>query len=145
MQRRRVGAIGFPLFLAILCGCEAKTEPVDTGARAAAQSYCDALVRQDWASAYGALDARDRSRRSVDQFRRQAQRYRQALGFEPDTVHIRACEEHDEEAIAHVLWTGRQGMRSRPYRDALVLRRGAAGWGVILPRHFGENQHSTAR
>jgi hypothetical protein len=98
----------------------------------------EALLRQDWGRAYAALDAPNRARCGAGQFARLADGYRRGLGFEPRAVHVRSCEERGAEAIAHVVFTGAAAGRQRYYKDAVVLRRGEAGWGVALPPRFGQ-------
>jgi hypothetical protein len=112
--------------------------PPDTGARAAVQAYFEALTRQDWDGAYRALDADSRSRCDLARFTQRARAYRRNLGFEPVAVHVRACEEHGAEATAHVVLTGSSASRARQYRDAVTLRCGPSGWGVVLPSRFGQ-------
>jgi hypothetical protein len=96
------------------------------------------VVDQDWSSAYGALHADGRKRLSVEQFTRLAREYRRGLGFEPTSAHVRSCEERGDEAVAHVTLTGQAAGHQRLHKDAVTLRRGAAGWGVVLPPRFGQ-------
>lgn len=119
-------------------GCMQAPSSRDTGARAAARAFYDALLQQDWTRAYDQLHADCRSRWSRDQFTRRAQTYRQALGFEPAAVHLRACEEQGETATVRVAWSGSAAGRPREFKDAVVLRRSATSWGVILPKQFGQ-------
>jgi hypothetical protein len=110
--------------------------PAGTGAREAAQGYFEALLRQDWPGAYRFLHADDRTRCGADQFARLAENYRRAFGFEPQAVRLQSCDENESVAVAHVVFTGRAG-RERRYKDAVTLRRGQEGWGVVLPAGFG--------
>ena len=68
---------------------------------------------------------------------RLARDYRAGLGFEPEELHLRACQEHDSEAIAHVVLTGRNADQERRYKDAVTLRRFDDGWRVLLSPTFG--------
>src|SRR5438132_1611546 len=114
-----------------LAGCGGESErPAGTGAAAAVRGYYEALLRQDWRGAYAALAPESRARVSAEQFTALALNYWRRLGFEPQGVSLRACEEHGAEAVAHVTLTGRAGARQRFHKDAVTLRRGAAGWGV---------------
>jgi hypothetical protein len=129
------------LALAVLpLACEPRPAPsTDTGARAAVEEFYAALVAEDWPRAYSALHPDSRTRRDADTFRRQAQTYRQHLGFEPRELRVRSCEEHADEAVAHVVISGEVGtVRHGSYKDAVTLRRGASGWGVVLPSRFGQ-------
>jgi hypothetical protein len=126
----------------LLAGCGGTTpttpSPADTGARDAVRAYCEATVRQDWRAAYAALHADSRSRFGAGEFARLAQAQRGRIGFEPEGVVVQSCEEHDAEAVAHVVFTGKAGSGGRSFKDGVSLRRGAAGWGVVLPPGFGK-------
>ena len=136
MRRLVHRALLASLWLAAL-GCMQTPSSPDTGARAAAGAFYDALLQQDWARAYDQLHADCRGRWSRDQFTRRARTYRQALGFEPAAVHLRTCEEQGETATVRVSWSGSAAGRPRVFKDAVVLRRDATGWGVMLPKQFG--------
>jgi hypothetical protein len=51
---------------------------------------------------------------------------------------VRSCEEHGDEAVAHVVFAGKTASGTRSFKDGLTLRRGATGWGVVLPPGFGK-------
>jgi hypothetical protein len=124
--------------LLVLGGCGGQTgQPVDTGARAAALGFAEAIAGQEWSRAYDHLHAESRTQLKHDDFDQQASQYRRAFGFEPTRVRVRACEEQGEEAKAHVVFSGQAKSGSRQFRDTFLLRRGPEGWGVVLPRHFG--------
>lgn len=126
------------LLLAGLAGCGgAPTSPAGTGAKEAAQEYCEALVRQDWPQAYAALHPDSQRRCTREQFTRLAEAYRRKFGFDPEAVYVRACEEQGAEAIAHVVLTGQGTSKARRYRDGIVLRQTAGRWRVVLPPNFG--------
>jgi hypothetical protein len=95
------------------------------------------MLRQDWTSAYAALHRDSRKGCSAEQFARRATAYRQNLRLEPDAVRVRSCEEHGDEAVAHVVVTGRSGPEARSYKDAITLRRDDTGWAIVLPPNFG--------
>jgi hypothetical protein len=139
-MRRRCGA--WVLVAAVaLAGCGRSDVPpprVSTGAEDAARAYFEALVSRDWPAAYQALDAKSRAGCDGDRFARLAEAYRRGLGFEPTAVHVQSCDERGDEAVAHVNLEGRAGESPRVYRDAVGLRRGPAGWGVVLPDRFGK-------
>jgi hypothetical protein len=122
----------------LLTGCGSAKPPTGTGAREVVQTFYEALLRQDWAGAYAVVHPDSRARCSAEQFGRLAQSYRRGLSFEPVAVSVRACEEHSQEAIAHVAFTGRSGSSRRFYKDAVTLRQSGAGWGVLLPTNFGK-------
>ena len=130
-------AILASLWVAAL-GCMRSPSAPDTGARAVAQAFYDSLLQQDWTRAYDQLHADCRGRWSHDQFTRRAQTYRQALGFEPAAVHLRTCEEQGETATVRVAWSGSAAGRPREFKDAVVLRRSATSWGVMLSKQFGQ-------
>jgi hypothetical protein len=123
----------------LLIGCSHSPEqPPGTGAKECAQGYYEALIRQDWPRAFACLDPESRKRSSSSQFSRLAQSYRSGLGFEPDAVHVRACEERGTQATAHVVLTGGGGTKGHRYKDAVTLRRDDDGWHVVLPPGFGQ-------
>ncbi len=135
---------GLLLSLAVL-GCGASAAP-GTGAREAAQSYFEALCQRDWERAFSSLEARSRARLSKTEFARLAQEYNRQLGFEPQGVKLRACNERGLDAVAHVLVTGRTGSKDRRFKDAVVLRQDAGRWAVVLPASFGRPRtRSSAR
>ena len=122
-----------------LSGCTRTAAPIaDTGSRSAVQKYCDAVVRCDWKTAYATLHSDSTAKWSAEQFRLAAEGYRRKFGFVPETVHIRSCEEHDTQAIAHVNFKGHSTTKHQLYTDGLVLRHTAEGWRVILPHNFGK-------
>jgi hypothetical protein len=125
------------LVAALGCGRETAVPP-GTGAREAAQGFFEALSRQEWAQAYAGLDAGTRRRWGPEQFARLAASYRRNLGFEPTSVHVRACEEQGKEATAHVVLEGRAASPQRPYKDAVMLREDDGVWRVVLPVNFGQ-------
>ena len=136
MQRRSPFVL---LVGGFLIGCSHSPEqPPGTGAKECAQGYYEALIRQDWPKAFACLDPESKKRSSSSQFSRLAQSYRSGLGFEPDTMHVRACEERGTDATAHVVLTGQAGTKSHRYKDAVALRRGDSGWRVVLPANFGQ-------
>ncbi len=119
-----------------LTGC-APAPMTDTGAREAVRSFYHAIMRREWAEAYTRLHPDSQARWDKERFTRQATSYRRRLGFEPSEVRIRACEEQGSKAKAHVTLTGQANGRAARYKDALLLRQGPSGWGVVLPEKFG--------
>jgi hypothetical protein len=127
------------VFLALAAGCGTPPQPSGhTGAEEAARGYFDAVLHKDWQRAYAALHPDTRKRYSGEQFARLAQKYRQGLGFEPQEVKLRSCEEHGNEAVAHVLLVGQQAAKQRTFKEAVTLRQTPGGWAVVLPPGFGE-------
>lgn len=139
MRVQRHGVWGL-LVGGVLVGCGPATEePAQTGAKECLQGYYEALIRKDWPRAYGFLDARSQRRCGLQPFIGLAQRYHSQLGFEPEAVQVRACEERGAEATGHVVLTGRAGNHPRRYKDAVTLRR-SEGWRVVLPANFGQTR-----
>ena len=135
MAAGRLRACG--VWAAVLAaGCSGASGPAGTGAANAARAYGEALVRRDWRAAYAALHPDIRARCGPEEFARRADHYRRGLGFEPDEVRVRACEERGAEAVAHVLLVG----KGRTFREALTLRRAGDDWGVVLPPRFGSSR-----
>ncbi len=138
MARRVLWAWGF-LAAVFGAGCGRSSAPLaGTGADAAARGYYEALLRQDWAGAYGFLHPDSRARCDAEHFSRLAQNHRRSLGFEPEAVRPRSCEEQGDQATARATFTGQSQGRRRYSKDAVALRRGEAGWGVVLPPRFGQ-------
>jgi hypothetical protein len=136
-KRRALGQ----LIVCNLCGCNrGPQEPQGTGATECTQRYFEALVRRDWPMAYAALDSPNQRRCSLPQFSRLAQSYCNSLGFEPSAVHIRACEERDAEATAHVVLTGQTASKDRRAKEAVTLDRGDDGWRVVLSQNIGRSK-----
>jgi len=131
------------LVASFLLGCGPASEShKGTGAKQCVQSYFQAIVDQDWSKAYAALDESSQRRWDAKQFAELARKYRRGLGFEPEQVFIRACEEQGVEATAHVVLTGPSTAKDRRSKEALVLRRSATGWHVVLPPAFGRARKS---
>ncbi len=129
------------LWVLLAAGCGgAAPGPTGTGAEAAVRAYFEALVRRDWAKAYAALDPASRAQCGAAEFTRRAQVHRRGLGFEPEAVGVRSCEEHGQEAVAHVVLTGRGAGRPRSSKDGAMLRRRGSGWGVVLTPRFGRER-----
>jgi hypothetical protein len=124
-----------------LFGCGPVSEDhKGTGAKHCAQNYFQAIVDQDWSKAYAALNESSQRRWNAKQFAELARKYRRDIGFEPDQVFIRACEEQGSEATAHVVLTGPSTAKDGRSKDALVLRRSETGWRVVLPTTFGTSE-----
>jgi putative alpha-1,2-mannosidase len=125
------------LLIILVAGCNsARPASPGTGADAVVRDYYEAIVRKDWNEAYAALHAESRAKVSAAAFAQQAASYRRRLGFEPQQVVVRSCEEHGTEALAHIVLKG--GARS--FKDAVVLRQQGSQWRVVLPPRFGEGQ-----
>jgi hypothetical protein len=126
------------LALALLTGCgQAPPEPTDTGSREVVRDFFEGLLQKDWQRAHAALHPDSRAKYPSERFAQLAQTYRQQLGFEPQEVKVRGCEEHGAEAIAHVTFYGTAGDKNRHFKDSVQLRRGGSAWGVVLPARFG--------
>jgi hypothetical protein len=134
MSAARGGKLA-PLLALALAGCRAPAPAVGTGSKEVVQTYFRALIRSDWARAHAALEDQSRARCAANRFADLAAIYRRGLGFEPEEVHVRSCEEHGDRAVAHVILTG----RGKRYKDAVTLRRDGGVWGVVLPARFGRN------
>jgi hypothetical protein len=129
------------LTVGILAGCNRSSDTTQgTGAKERAQAYFEALIYRDWPQAYSVLDATSQKRCSVESFCRLAESYCIGLGFEPEMVQIRACEERGQDATAHVVLTGRNATKDYRYKDAVALRRGDDGWRVVLSSTFGQTK-----
>jgi hypothetical protein len=124
---------------ALSLGCHARTVPQGTGAEEAARDFFEALSRGDLPLAYGLLHPDSTRQLTADRFVELATQYRRNIGFEPDAVHIRSCEERDTDAVAHIVLTGTGGARYS-FKDAVSLRRAEAEWRILLPPRFGQSR-----
>ncbi len=129
--------VGLALLLAAT-GCEATPQHHGTGAKEMAQHYYDALWQRDWRTAYADLDADSRSRCGEHQFASLGAKYWRDLGFVPQEVHLRSCDEHGDRAVAHVTFTGLSAGRERFHKDGIVLRCQNGTWQVVLSPKFGQ-------
>jgi hypothetical protein len=124
----------------LFIGCGHSSDGSGTGAKECAQGFYEAIVRQDWANAYATLDPETKKRWKSEQFTQLAKNYRSSLGFEPEAVHIRACDEQNADATAHIVLTGRTTTQDRRHNDAVALRRTEDGWRIVLPESFGRSK-----
>ena len=122
----------------MLAGCGPQPVPPDTGAARTVRGFYEALMRKDWRRDYSALHPDSRTHMGPDQFATLAQSYRRQLGFEPVQVHLRSCEEHGNEVLAHVILASQKQAGGRSYKDAVVVRQSSDGWGVVLPARFSQ-------
>lgn len=133
---RAVTLVGMTLGMAVGCG-QTPPGPTDTGSRQAAADFYAALIKKEWANAHATLDADSQKKFSPEQFAILAESYHGQLGFQPQEVQVRACEERGAEATAHVTITGRAGKQTSRYRDGVLVRREGDLWRVVLPERFG--------
>jgi hypothetical protein len=123
------------------CGSAPPGPPPSTHSEAAAvaSTFFTALAQKDWRAAYATLDELSRAACSEEQFERRAASYYDSLGFEPMHVVIQSCDERgSDEALARVALKGGPETAPRFYRDGVPLRRGPAGWAIVLPETFGQ-------
>ena len=129
------------LLLLILMGCNPSIKrPPGSGAREAAQSYYEAILQKDWPGAYAALDSSSRTRLTVSQYTRLGENYRRNLGFEPESIAIRAWDEQGNAATVHVIWTGTALNKTHHFKDAIRLQLSEEGWRIVLPTSFGQKR-----
>src|SRR5262249_10985172 len=130
------------LVMLILCGASAgcrssaPERPKGTGARESVQKYFDALAQQDWDTAYAQLHGDTQKLMDRPAFERQGHAYFKRFGFQPAHVFIRSCDEQDDKATAHINLSETKGSTQNRYREAVVLKRAATGWGIVLPANF---------
>jgi hypothetical protein len=137
IMKHRVRLLGTLLAGSFLFGCSRTQPDPGTGAKECVQKFFQAIIEEDWQKAYGNTAPENQKANTLEQFARLARNYRAGLGFEPEEIHVHACQEHDQEAIAHVVLTGRTADQERRYKDAATLRRCDNGWRVVLPKNFG--------
>jgi len=137
MRGPRFRSAWWLLFAVLAIGCD-PAPPPGQSAHAAAQAYAEAIVQRDWPGAYATLHPDSRTRCQPQRFAARAQSYYRTLGFEPAKMHVQSCEEQGTKAIAHFVFIGRTPSGQRRYKDAVLLQQVEGGWGVILPRKFGQ-------
>jgi hypothetical protein len=140
MKRRGVVWLAGWAIAAVTLSCGSPGATNRTAAEEAVRAYYEALLRRDWPRAYAALHPDSRQHCSSAQFARQAQSYHKNLGFEPQEVKVRSCEEHGTVAVAHVVVLGPATAKHHSFQDAVTLRQGPEGWGVVLSPRFGEGR-----
>lgn len=127
------------MLVLLACGCAGSPPAgsVDTGARAAAETFFTGLIAGNPRQAHDTLDAESRRRVAAGEFAKLAAVYSRNIGFAAESVHIRACEEQGDTATVHVVLNGQSAGRSGRYSDGITLRRVDGRWGVVLPTNFG--------
>lgn len=131
------------LFLggAVLAGCRTNDPPpIGTGARAVVVQYFEALVKQDWQTAYAQLHPD--TQKDVDRvaFETRARVYCSQLGFPPGKVFVRSCDEQEEKAVARVILRDDKGSPGQAFHDGVILRPSPTGWGIVLADTFGRKR-----
>jgi hypothetical protein len=120
-----------------LAGCQqAPPVALNTGSNEAVTEFFEAIVRKDWPRGLAALASDKNNHMTVEQFGRQGEAYRKYVGFEPEELHIRSCEEQGSQAIAHVVLVGHFNGRRKQFRESVALRLKDGKWGVLKPKHF---------
>jgi hypothetical protein len=135
-DRRR--AIAAALLALLFGGChEPALAPAGTGAQETAEAFFQALIRKDWGAAYETLHPDSRRGLDVNRFAELARAHRQEWAFEPGSLAVRSCEEHDGVALAHVNIIAAAPDSHQHHRDAISLHRSKDSWRIILPPGFG--------
>ena len=128
----------FVLIALLMGGCGATPEPSrDTGSREAAASFFTAIAEQNWAQAFEALHPDSQKKLNLAAFTTRAKAYRQKLGFEPGKIRVGVCEEQGDTANAHLTISDANDSRKHRFREAIVVRKSAHRWTVVLPENFG--------
>jgi hypothetical protein len=128
--------------LAALAGCgRPPVTAAGTGAREAAEAFEQALRQKDWPRAFRALHPDSAARLGEEQFAVLATRYVNAMGLVPEEMAVGSYDEQGAQEVAHIRFRGHADSRPRFHKETLVLRKGPAGWGVVLPAQFGRTKH----
>jgi hypothetical protein len=134
---RPFGSAGI-LAVLLLVGCSVPAPaPEDTGARKAVTDFFEPLITQDWQRGFAVLVPDKKKNQTLEQFKAQALAYRKRIGFDPELVHIRSCEEHNTDATAHLSLIGHVLGQRRMFRESVRLQRRGSDWFVVPPNHFG--------
>lgn len=139
---KRAGAVAIVLVAWAVAGCGRKVAPAvpTTGARAAARAFFEAVAREDWPAAFALLTPEEQARLGPDGFAALGRKYRDGLGFPPDAVALRGCEEQGERATGRVVLGGKTGTGRRHVWEVVTLHKKAPGWGVVLAEGFGRTR-----
>jgi hypothetical protein len=125
-------------WMILTAGCGSRAAPKSRGeAETVLVAFYESVIREDCSAAHALLHSDSRVSCPLEQFSALARVYRRRLGFELQELRVRSCEEHDLDAMAHVLLIGRQEGHERSFRDAITLRRDGETWGIVLPIRFG--------
>lgn len=116
--------------------------PPGTGAAEVAQQFFQAVLAQDAKAARELLEPESQAKRTPEQLQALFRAYRRNLGFEPAEARLRFCEERGDEASAHVMIHGHSAGKARHAKEAVLLRKTTAGWGVVLPDNFGRKSNA---
>ena len=127
------------VFCSLLTACRGPVPdpPARTGAREVVLKYFDALVQQDWETAYNQIDTDTQTLVDRPTFERRALAYRRRLGFPLGKAFVRSCDEQGEKAIAQVILCDANRSMKHRYHEGVVLKRHADSWRIVLPSNFG--------
>jgi hypothetical protein len=127
------------LLIFVTAGCHQAPPSVPRSASAepVVLEFFRGLGTGDMTRAYAVLHPDVQSTLNQESFAQRAAGYLSNLGFTPDDVIVRSCEERQDDATAHVTLVGHSGAKTHTYKEILFLRRTANGWGVLLPGSFG--------
>jgi hypothetical protein len=111
--------------------------PPRTGAEEIARQYFEALMRQDWTTAYSLLDPGSQASCGSARFAALGQHYHEGIGFEPTEASVTVTE-MDSTATAVVVYRAVSGTGTKQFRDGASLQRTPTGWAVTLRKNFGK-------
>src|SRR5947207_14629587 len=99
IDRRCCVSLVMSAALAPVLGCNQEAEKAGTGAEEAAVAFFEAVRAKDWSRAYASLHPESKTRCNANQFAALATAYHHNLAFTWETVRVRSCEEHGNEAL----------------------------------------------
>ncbi|MCZ2341232.1 MAG: hypothetical protein LC104_05470 [Bacteroidales bacterium] len=100
------------------------------------RAFYEAVIQKNPTAVYALLHPDVSQKLPRAEFGRRLEAYRRKLGFDPEKVAVRTCDEHGTEATVRVFLSG-HGQHRHGYEDNLFLRRQEQQWRVILPPRFG--------
>jgi hypothetical protein len=125
--------------LCIVAGCSsAPPTPTGSGAREVVTDFYESLARRDGAAAYARLHPDSQKQLDRESFLRRVDVFRSKLGFELGKIHVRSCDEQGDKAVAQLVLSDSADSTKHRYREGAILRTTATGWGVVLPKNFGQ-------
>ena len=129
-------------FLFVICitlpACRFAAPAPKGPARETVVKYLDALVKQDWDSAYAQLHPDTCKKMDRANFERRGLAYCKSLGFALGAYAVRTCDEQGTKAVAQIMLTDAGKSAKHHYREGLVLQSTSDGWAIVLPANFGK-------
>ncbi len=121
-------------------GCRKPSRTTSTrasvGASEAAHAFFEAMLRQEWDTAYELLDDESRTWCSKEDFTARGRAVLGQLDFTPAAVFVDVSEKGDH-ASALAVFRSAAGAGAKQFKDGADLTRTQNGWRLSLRKNFG--------